>query len=282
MKNFKLGVLAMALVSMLGFTSCLDSGETSNTGYGTGFFRVNNYMGIYRLTSPTGGVVNPLNQSIMEGANANSNYTFVAYTVDWDTQEESSESLDATIVNLWYVRDGEVTSAAPAESDANAPVRDVNFNAPYNLTGENATAMFFGVDNVFLPIYYYCDKDLDTDDQDEINEELSKHQFTLYYDANTDFTPSAMTLHLRHYITDKDDDSDYTLSNFNYQHFDLTSPLDSYEQKYQTNPSRIIISFEKNSMNGNYENASESEFSINYQGVVDAYESLEDNDNSNE
>ena len=30
MKKFKLGVLAMALVSMLGFTSCLDSGEVSN------------------------------------------------------------------------------------------------------------------------------------------------------------------------------------------------------------------------------------------------------------
>ena len=33
MKKFKFGVLAMALVSMLGFTSCLDSGDPGPTSW---------------------------------------------------------------------------------------------------------------------------------------------------------------------------------------------------------------------------------------------------------
>ena len=279
MKKFKLGVLAMALVSMLGFTSCLDGGETSNTTNWFGFFKVSNFMGLYTLQSPTGGIVNPLNPSIMEGATAHSNYTYAIYSIDWDTQEENSDNIDATILQLSYVRDGGVKSVAPTENDANAPVNDVNFTA-FGATGESAVSMFFGVDQVFLPIYYYCDKDLDTNDKDEIEEELSKHQFNLYYDANTDFTPTTMTLHLRHYITDKDEDTDYTLKNVNFQHFDLTSPLNAYEQKYTTNPSRILISFEQNTMNGQYQNVSSRTFDINYQNVVDAYEQWESNNGS--
>lgn len=279
MKKFKLGVLAMALVSMLGFTSCLDSGDVSNTSTGAGFFRVSNFMGIYTLQSPTGGTLTPLNQSDMNGVNAYSNYTYAIYSIDWDTQDENSDNYDATMLQLSYVRDGGMMSVAPAESDANAPVKDVNFNA-FGTTGEEAVGMFFGVDHVFLPIYYYCDKDLDVNDKDEIEEELAKHQFNLYYNADTDFTPTTMTLHLRHYIKDKDEDTDYTLSNVNFQHFDLTSPLNAYEQKHSTNPSRILISFEQNSMDGEYKNTTTRTFDINYQKVVDAYEQWESNNGS--
>lgn len=279
MKKFKLGVLAMALVSMLGFTSCLDSGETSNTRTFTGPLRVSNFMGLYTLYTPFGGVLTPLNPELLEGVNDYSQYTWAFYSVDYDTQDENAAELDVTVLSYFYVRDGIVAEIAPAEESKLAPVRDVNFDEfAYN---NDARGMFYGVSDLFVPIYYYM-RNVDTDDKDETNAELAKHQFTLSYNPSEDFNASTITLHLTHVVSDLEEGGTFTQSTGNIQHFNLASPLETYEQTYNTNPSRIVISFEQNSTNNDYENANEQEFSFDYQAVVDYYETWENSNGSNE
>lgn len=279
MKKFKLGVLAMALVSMLGFTSCLDGGETSNIKGFSGPLRVSNFMGLYTLYTPFGGVLTPLNPDFLKGVNDYSQYTYAMYSVDYDTQDENSSELDVTVLSYFYVRDGIVAEIAPSDTSKLAPVRDVSFKE--FAANNDVRGMFYGVNDVLIPIYYYM-RNVDEDDKNEMNAEMAKHQFTLSYNPSEDFTASTMTLHLTHVVSDLEEGGTFTSNQGSVYHFNLASPLETYEQAYNTNPSRIVILFDQNNMNNDYENANEQELSFDYQAVVDLFEQYENSNGSNE
>lgn len=269
MKKFKLGVLAMALVSMLGFTSCLDGGEVSNIQPVQGFMRISNFMGLYTFSLQTGLTLTPINQSDVTGIDKYSKYAWILATADGDTQDLTSMNWDVNVQGYVMVRDGEIKSQAPVVGDANAPVSEVS----YTYYGNEVRIMFYGLNDMFLPIYYRL-RDIDADDKDEINAELDKHQFTLYYDSTADFQNGTMTLHLRHNITDlKENDKFMSQSTMTTEHFNIASPLNAYSSIYGGTPNRIIIAYEQNTMNGNYGEGSVSngQFEINYQTYVDYY-----------
>ncbi|ADY34634.1 hypothetical protein Bacsa_0018 [Phocaeicola salanitronis DSM 18170] len=270
MKKFKLGVLAMALVSMLGFTSCLDSGEVSNVTGINSFARVTNYLGLYSFSLPTGLTLTPLNQTGLENINKYSNYTWLTATADGDTQDlENSKNWDITVLGYYSVKDGQMVAQSPVEENANAPVSDVN----YSYFGNEVRIMFFNLNEMFLPVFYRI-RTVDRDDDDEVNAELEAHSFTLYYNATEDFQNGAMTLHLRHYIADLQADDEFMSDpTMGIEHFDISAPLQAYASTIGGTPDRIVIAFEQNSIDGSYDSnrVSDNTFEINYQTYVDYY-----------
>lgn len=276
MKKFKLSVWVMALVSMLGFTSCLDGGESSNiAGGGYDIVRLNNYMGLHTFTTQYGAVLNPLNASQVTTW-PTTPFAYIGYT--YEEQETTGNEVDVTLVGLAPVFEGHALPTVPTEADANAGV--------YSLTSSSSPQFvyaFYQLNDMFLYVNFYMRKVDDDDALDEIN----THQFNLYYNPTEDFDSSSMTLYLRHKVTDMTEDDKFEQLTACWQHFDLSAALSSYKSTYNKEPSRIIISYEQ-STDGSYEEnkVSDRTVEVNYTDAVSTYkqwlESQNDDDSTTE
>ncbi len=268
MKKMKLSMLLAAVGSVFGFTSCLDSGETSNTYTYSHLAKVTNFMGLYTFTAPSGLTLVPLSQSGLDGINEYSDYTWLLYSVDGDTQDLTSSEWDITVLGSIVSMDGNVVYESSTESNANAPVRQVT----YSEFSSYVQNMFFDLNNMFLPVYFYLRDGVDTGDESELEAELLAHEFTLYYNPDEDFESGTMTLHLRHYITDwaEDDELSTDAGRGNLEHYNISVPLNAYVGQYGSNPETIIIEYEQSS-GGSYDNVTSAQFEIDYQSYVDYY-----------
>lgn len=265
MKKFRLSVLAMALTTMLGFTSCLDNDNTEYPNYASEIVRLNNYMGYHTFTTQYGVTLNPLNVSQVTSW-PSTPFTYIEYS--YEPEELDSMRWDVTLMTLGQINDGQVISRTPAEGDANAPVSTIAL-----VSGGSAnTTPFYQLNDMFLMVGFYC-REVGSDREDAIAE-LDAHKFNLYYDPSTDFTASSMTLYLRHYVTDIKDDDKFNASTRAWQHFNMQAALEDYKQAYNKEPERIIISCEQNSTNGDYTgNISNRTFEFSYTESVKLYKS---------
>ena len=278
MKKFKLSVWVMALVSMLGFTSCLDGGEPSNIAGGSNgeFVKLNNYLGLHTFTTQFGAKLNPLNASQVTTW-PTTPFAFISYT--YEKQEMTGSEVDITLAGLGPVFEGRVLPTTPTETDANAGI--------YSLTSPSSPQFVYGfyqLNDMFLCVNFYL-RDVDND---ETLDEIAAHQFTLHYNPAEDFDGSSMTLYLRHKVTDIADDDKFSELTACWQHFDLSAALSSYKATYNKEPNRIIISYEQ-STDGSYEEnkVSDRTAELNYPNAVSYYKEWlesqnDDSSNSNE
>lgn len=273
MKKFKLGVLAMALVSMLGFTSCLDGGNTSTTGGGYEIVKVNNFIGLHTFTTQYGVTLTPLNSSQVETW-PTTTFAYIGFT--YEQEGVTEKGIDITLFGMQRILDGRVVPNAPTETDANAGISSLSSSS-----NSQFVYGFYQLNDLFLYMTFYR-REVDKDD---ILDELDTHQFSLYYDPAKDFTSSSMTLYLRHNITNKAEDDQFKTLVEDWRHFDLTSALSSYKATYGKEPTNIIISYEQ-STDGSYEDnrVVDRTEELNYENVVTYYnqwlESQEGNNNS--
>ena len=274
MKKFKLGVLAMALVSMLGFTSCLDGGETSNTGGGYDIVKVNNAFGYHTFTTQYGATLTPLNSSQVDTWPTTS-FAYIGYSYEQEAVTE--KGADISLFFLQRIPDGRVVPNAPTEADANAGI--------YSLTSSSSPQFVYGfyqLNDLFLYINFFRRNV----DKDKVLEEVDAHQFALYYDPAKDFNSSSMTLYLRHTVKMEEDDK-FNTPVEDWRHFDLTSALSSYKATYGKEPTNIIISYEQSS-DGSYEDnrVTDRTVDLNYPDAVSYYKqwlaSQDDNTNTEE
>lgn len=275
MKKFKLGVLAMALVSMLGFTSCLDGGETSTTGGGYEIVKVNNFMGLHTFTTQYGVTLTPLNTSQVETW-PTTEFAYIGFTYEQEGVTENG--IDVTLFGMQRIPDGRVIPNAPTEADANAGI--------YSLSSTSNSQFVYGfyqLNDLFLYMSFY----IRNVEQDDMLDEIDTHQFSLYYDPAEDFTSSSMTLYLRHNVTNMAEDDQFRTLVEDWRHFDLSPALSSYKAAYGKEPTNIIISYEQ-STDGSYEDnrVSDRTAEFNYTDAVNYYkqwlESQEGNNNSDE
>lgn len=254
MKKQRLVVAFAALLTMVGFSSCLN-GENDPTVSPQELMRVNGGAGFYSFTSAYGYTVTPLNMSALSDLSLQS-YAIVQYSYD-SSVLEWNENKDVTINNVISIKDDNTYSQAPTADAGNAPL--------YAISSSMAQPMYFDKYNLFIPVTYYYKNSSNSDD---LKSELNSHSFTLYYDpTDAGATDGKLLLHLRHKVTDTEvQRSDYGTE---YRHFNITSVLYSYAKAHGVSmPDKLVIEYEKSS-SSNYENKISEKLEINYKSVFE-------------
>ena len=86
MKKQKLAVVFAALLTMVGFSSCLN-GETDPTVSPQEFMKVNGGVGYYSFTSSLGYTITPANMSALKDVQLSTSYAYVIYSYDSSLME---------------------------------------------------------------------------------------------------------------------------------------------------------------------------------------------------
>lgn len=268
MKKMKLWVLASALVSVMGLSSCLGNGKYDGTSQGMEFVRVNKMYGV-TLTNQYGIELIPSSSELVENLDA-SKFTLAYYSYDASTVTAGQKTVNVNLLGASSVPDGNgVIGRAPTKEDANVPVYSIGSSD--NSSGSG----FYKLEDMFLPVGFYTIPDMDAT---QLKNELAKHQFTLYYDAATDMTDGTLTLHLRHNLSDASDEETNkkrTRYAFSYFHFMIGQPLSEYKAKYKNKtPDVIKIAYEQNQSGVNYPTSGSTQeqiYTIDYKTIVYYY-----------
>lgn len=266
MLKMKLAVVVTALLTMLGFTSCLN-GDGNSTGYGTEYVKVDGFMGFYSFKSAAGYTINPLNGSQIT-SDIGTTYALINYQYDSETVTPDAKEIDVTLTGILPISTKNVSSnVAGMEEYSNAPIRMVSVQSY-----EYYSIAFWDKYTMFLPIYYFAKQ---ISDEDEQKEELNSHSFELYYDANDENAATGeLLLHLRHNVKDPDINKERTTLTSNIFHYDLNSVLAQYAAANGGDtPSKITVEYEQNSYNSEYESGVMStKVEIDYAAIVAAYD----------
>lgn len=284
MKTMKFFMLASAFASMIGFSSCLNGGDYTNSYSDVDFVKVTGFLGTVSLKNQFGYEYVPSNKEVIADLESGK-YAYIAYSYDPTTVNNTTKMIDVQLYGCSQLADGYVLPSAPTEDDANAPIYDVTSSGS---TGGQVTPIFYQLNDVFIPLYYYYKP---ANNNDDLKEEVALHNFTLYYDQATDFNGSTMTLHLRHKIQDFDeeDNKERTSRAYEFRHFSLAAPLYAYKYAYKDvnggkNPDKIVIEFEQNTYNAEYneDNVKSETYEIDYKTVVENYNKLAGNTSGSE
>lgn len=254
MKKQKLAVAFAALLTMVGFSSCLN-GDNDPTVSPQELMRVNGGTGFYSFTSAYGYTVTPLNMSDLSNLSLQS-YAIVQYSYD-SSVLEWNEDKKVTVNNVVSIKDDFTFPKAPEADAGNAPL--------YTISSSMAQPMYFDKYNLFIPVTYYYKNSSDSDD---LKAELNSHSFALYYDPNdAESTDGKLLLHLRHKVADTEvQRSDYGTE---YRHFNITSVLSSYASAHRVSmPDKLVIEYERSS-SSSYENKTSEKLEINYKSVFE-------------
>lgn len=273
MKTMKFFVMASALAAMVGFSSCLNGGDYTNTASGGTFVKVSGYLGVTSLVDELGFEYIPSNKEDITNLTSGK-YAYITYTYDPTTVDYTLKAVNVNLAGYSILTDEQVVANAPVAENANAPVYsvyDMSTSSQYRVQ-----PVFYQKRDVFIPIYYYYKPATNNDD---LQKETALHHFTLYYDATTDFTSSTMTLHLRHTIQDFDeeDNKKRTSRAYEFRHFNLNSVLSQYQfANNGQNPDKIVIEFEQNQYDADYEkdDIESKSYEIDYKTVVENYDKL--------
>lgn len=247
MKTMKFFVMASALAAMVGFSSCLN-GETDTTVQGAPILKVEySFMGGIYFTDISGVKYIP-NKEILS---AEGKFAYVPMQYDYSLYNQQENSYDITLLgNLSYLRTISVypTELPQGQTTATLNVVDDGYNV----------GLVWGVDNEYLllPLSYTLHKDVDRNDEDEMNKELQKHNFIVYTIPGKEFSENgdSLKLYLRYTIKGVDlseEDAakkyaeEYTSKYADYRYLQLNIPSTG-------NPKWIRLEFEKSS---NYNSA---------------------------
>ena len=265
---------------MIGFSSCLNGGDYTNSYSDVDFVKVTGFLGTVSLKNQFGYEYVPSNKEVIADLESGK-YAYIAYSYDPTTVNNTTKMIDVQLYGCSQLADGYVLPSAPTEDDANAPIYDVTSSGS---TGGQVTPIFYQLNDVFIPLYYYYKP---ANNNDDLKEEVALHNFTLYYDQATDFNGSTMTLHLRHKIQDFDeeDNKERTSRAYEFRHFSLAAPLYAYKDvNGGKNPDKIVIEFEQNTYNAEYneDNVKSETYEIDYKTVVENYNKLVGNTSGSE
>lgn len=251
MKKTKFAVLFTAFMAVLGLSSCL--GEPDPYYTGTEIMKVNNFMGFYSFKSSAGYSVEPTNSSMIT-SDVNSAYAWVTYKYDTRTTVMDSETktIDAEIQYLLPINEIEFGYDS---MEANAAMHTVS-----------ESVRFYDKTNIFIDLTYYYEK---SDDQDDLTEELGKHDFYLTKakaEEDEDVTDDTMVLFLTHMVADADNNEERKSLGTETRHFDLNYLLQG------SVPEKILIKFKQNSNSIEVgDKAQDSYIEIKYKYIVDTY-----------
>lgn len=239
MKRFKWAALVAAMVSMVGFTSCLnndDDGTRTTLGY---FRAVGNYGAVYFQDmydfkyQPT--------TSLMDSPT--SELAFLYFTYNQNDITQGATSIDITLLqNPTYLKRLYVGTTLPDEKETVSLV-DLS----------SANGGIWGVNEFLVLSPTYLLKSGTTDEN--LTEELANHRLEVYYDANENTNTSTLTLNLRYTISgatapEEGSDAEHWADEYTVPYTDAVYVrLSDVISKYQVNnsgndPEKIVVEYE--------------------------------------
>ena len=256
MKKQKLAVVFAALLTMVGFSSCLN-GETDPTVSPREFMKVNGVVGYYSFTSSLGYTITPANMSALKDVQLSTSYAYVIYSYD-SSLMEWNEDKSATINTAVGIRDGWAMPRATVEEDGNAPILSLQNNI--GLISYFYPA-YYDKYNLFIPITYYYDS------SEESGEDIDTHSFALYYDSEEASDKGTLLMHLRHKVINPAIKREKT--NTESVHFNIAAVLSAYTAKTGISmPDKIVIEYEE-SQTSSYDNTTSDKLEIEYKSVFE-------------
>lgn len=251
MKKQKLAVVFAALLTMVGFSSCLNSEDDGIREWG-GYFEVNNTYGSVNFVDPTGIQLVP-NKTIID-APASSALAYINYQYKDDdmAQIEQTKKLPVTLLQdpVYLKRLDCSTTTLPEET------KTVSI---YSL-GERDALVWGNNKYLILAPTILLKKGTTSEN---LSIELLNHRLTLYYlSAEGDEDANTLKLYLRYEIsgiggssTDEADEteswaSDYNIQYTNVSYVNLQNVISMYKSTHGgKEPEKVIVEYEYNNSN---------------------------------
>lgn len=248
MKKQKLAVVFAALLTMVGFSSCLNSEDDGIREWG-GYFEVNNTYGSVNFVDPTGIQLVP-NKTIID-APASSALAYINYQYKDDdmAQIEQTKKLPVTLLQdpVYLKRLDCLTTTLPEET------KTVSI---YSL-GERDALVWGNNKYLILAPTILLKKGTTSEN---LSTELLNHRLTLYYlSAEGDEDANTLKLYLRYEIsgiggssTEETDDkeswaSDYNVRYTNVSHVNLQPIISMYKSTHSgSEPEKVTVEYEYN------------------------------------
>lgn len=245
MKKQKLAVIFAALLTMAGFSSCLNSEDDGISEY-YGYLEVNSGWGNVTFSTPDGLQFVP-NKTVTTTASSKLAFVYCQYN-DVDLTAETKKLPITLLRDPVYLKDlGYAESTLP----------DVTSTVSLYSLGENGGGIWgYNKYLVLTPAYFL--KKGTTDEN--LSTELVNHNLKVYYvPAEDNVTTKTLKLYLRYQLTGIDDSSteegaetseawanDYTVKYSDPVYVSLSSLLAQYENAHGEKPEKLEVDYEYN------------------------------------
>lgn len=245
MKKQKLAVIFAALLTMAGFSSCLNSEDDGISEY-YGYLEVNSGWGNVTFSTPDGLQFVP-NKTVTTTASSKLAFVYCQYN-DVDLTAETKKLPVTLLRDPVYLKDlGYAESTLP----------DVTSTVSLYSLGENGGGIWgYNKYLVLTPAYFL--KKGTTDEN--LSTELVNHNLKVYYvPAEDNVTTKTLKLYLRYQLTGIDDSSteegvetseawanDYTVKYSYPVYVSLSSLLAQYENAHGEKPEKLEVDYEYN------------------------------------
>lgn len=245
MKKQKLAVIFAALLTMAGFSSCLNSEDDGISEY-YGYLEVNSGWGNVTFSTPDGLQFVP-NKTVTTTASSKLAFVYCQYN-DVDLTAETKKLPVTLLRDPVYLKDlGYAESTLP----------DVTSTVSLYSLGENGGGIWgYNKYLVLTPAYFL--KKGTTDEN--LSTELVNHNLKVYYVPEEDnVTTKTLKLYLRYQLTGIDDSSteegaetseawanDYTVKYSDAVYVSLSSLLAQYENAHGEKPEKLEVDYEYN------------------------------------
>ena len=245
MKKQKLAVIFAALLTMAGFSSCLNSEDDGISEY-YGYLEVNSGWGNVTFSTPDGLQFVP-NKTVTTTASSKLAFVCCQYN-DVDLTAETKKLPVTLLRDPVYLKDlGYAESTLP----------DVTSTVSLYSLGENGGGIWgYNKYLVLTPAYFL--KKGTTDEN--LSTELVNHNLKVYYvPAEDNVTTKTLKLYLRYQLTGIDDSSteegaetseawanDYTVKYSDAVYVSLSSLLAQYENAHGEKPEKLEVDYEYN------------------------------------
>ena len=245
MKKQKLAVIFAALLTMAGFSSCLNSEDDGISEY-YGYLEVNSGWGNVTFSTPDGLQFVP-NKTVTTTASSKLAFVYCQYN-DVDLTAETKKLPVTLLRDPVYLKDlGYAESTLP----------DVTSTVSLYSLGENGGGVWgYNKYLVLIPAYFL--KKGTTDEN--LSTELGNHNLKVYYvPAEDNVTTKTLKLYLRYQLTGIDDSSteegaetseawanDYKVKYSDAVYVSLSSLLAQYENAHGEKPEKLEVDYEYN------------------------------------
>lgn len=245
MKKQKLAVIFAALLTMAGFSSCLNSEDDGISEY-YGYLEVNSGWGNVTFSTPDGLQFVP-NKTVTTTASSRLAFVYCQYN-DVDLTAETKKLPVTLLRDPVYLKDlGYAESTLP----------DVTSTVSLYSLGENGGGIWgYNKYLVLTPAYFL--KKGTTDEN--LSTELVNHNLKVYYvPAEDNVTTKTLKLYLRYQLTGIDDSSteegaetseawanDYKVKYSDAVYVSLSSLLAQYENAHGEKPEKLEVDYEYN------------------------------------
>lgn len=255
MKQMKFLMVALVVLMGVSLTSCLN-GDDNTIVTGSEIVKVNQYDIPISFTNATGIKLVP-DKSILttEGKMALLYYQYDRATV---TQETKSVTI-TLLADPKYIDGTPVIIGSSEDITENAPMVTLEPSTGYG----TLRGVFFDSNMLILPIGY---KVRNVNSQEEADDEIGRHAFTVVYDTTEPAEDGTLKLRLYHEITDPEGEPVVrTRDAYDYKAYDLSGAILDYRVNHDdARPTKVSIVIMQNKNNNSLESAIEETYSYDY------------------